>query len=258
MTRSTQTHSTDQRALSGRRLAHLLLALGVFCLLAAVMYAAGTLLNSWLRDQNRYLLSQDIAPLSDPNVAQLAWSKDPAAAQSTGPAVSERDTAPANRAPQAPVRIHIPDLGVTRSVVNVPAVLDPSTGTVTRDVERLFRPGRKDLVGHWGGSSIPGQTGNMILVGHNYGIGYSGVFVRLGRLKAGQKVHVTDAAGTSFTYVVETVERLKWRKKNPKELEAHWEYLSPSGPERLTLVTCGGANIEPFPDRIYVVAYPVP
>ena len=97
----------------------------------------------------------------------------------------------------------------------------------------------------------------MILVGHNYGVGYAGVFVQLGRLKEGQKIFVIDEAGTSFAYRVDTVQRVKWRQKDSEELEAHWKYMSTSGPERLTLVTCGGANIEPFPNRIYVVAYPI-
>ena len=34
------------------------------------------------------------------------------------------------------------------------------------------------------------------------------------------------------------------------------KYLGPVKSERLTLVTCGGANIWPFPARVYVVAAP--
>jgi hypothetical protein len=35
------------------------------------------------------------------------------------------------------------------------------------------------------------------------------------------------------------------------------KFMGPSDGERLTLVTCGGANIWPFPARVYVVAAPV-
>jgi LPXTG-site transpeptidase (sortase) family protein len=142
-------------------------------------------------------------------------------------------------------------------VVQLPRTRDKSTGAWGWDVERLFRSGRKDLVGHWEGSSYPGQTGNMILVGHNYGYGYNGVFVSLGRLKAGNKIYVTDKAGKTFTYVVRSIHRVKWRKKSLGELTRHLSYLATSGAERLTLVSCAGADFEPFPERIYVVAYPV-
>jgi LPXTG-site transpeptidase (sortase) family protein len=97
----------------------------------------------------------------------------------------------------------------------------------------------------------------MILVGHNYGYGYNGVFLNAGRLKAGQVIYVVNQAGETFAYKVTTVQRVKWSKKNEQELRRHQAYLSTSGAERLTIVTCGGATWEPFPDRVYVVAEPV-
>jgi LPXTG-site transpeptidase (sortase) family protein len=121
----------------------------------------------------------------------------------------------------------------------------------------LFRRSRKDLVGHYEQSARPGQEGNTILVGHNYGRGYKGVFLKLGRLKQGKKINVINADGQTFTYKVTTVEKVPWRHKNAKELVRHAKLLAVSGPERLTLVTCGGASLQPFPVRIYVVAEPV-
>lgn len=97
----------------------------------------------------------------------------------------------------------------------------------------------------------------MILVGHNYGYGFNGVFVRLNRLKPGGKVYVVNSAGQTFTYKVKTVEKVKWRRKNFGELTQHLSFLSSGGSERLTLVSCSGADVEPFPERIYVVAEPV-
>jgi LPXTG-site transpeptidase (sortase) family protein len=112
-------------------------------------------------------------------------------------------------------------------------------------------------VGHWEGSAYPGQEGNVILVGHNYGYGYSGVFVRLGSLKPGQEVYVVDEVGQTYVYQVETVKRVAWRLQNFGELTQHLSYLAPGGSARLTLVSCAGANLEPFPERVYVVAQPV-
>jgi sortase (surface protein transpeptidase) len=97
----------------------------------------------------------------------------------------------------------------------------------------------------------------MILVGHNYGYGFNGVFVGLPRLKPGQKVYVVNKAGQTFTYQVKSVSRVKWRTKSLGELTQHLKFLSPGGPEHLTLVSCAGADIEPFPERVYVVAEPV-
>ncbi len=112
-------------------------------------------------------------------------------------------------------------------------------------------------MGHWEGSASPGQEGNTILVGHNYGYGYNGVFVGLTRLRAGQKVYVVNKAGQTFTYQVQTVRRIKWRTQSFGELTQHLSFLAPGGSERLTLVSCAGANFEPFPERVYVVAVPV-
>ena len=157
----------------------------------------------------------------------------------------------------SPVQIRIPAIKVKRSIIELPQIQDPKTGSWTQDLEVLFRKGRKDLVGHYEYSAQPGQAGNTILVGHNYGYGTKGVFLKLGRLQQGQKIEVVNAAGQTFTYQVTLVEKVPWRSKDANELVQHARLLALSGGERLTLVTCGGSNIQPFPARIYVVAEPV-
>jgi sortase A len=112
-------------------------------------------------------------------------------------------------------------------------------------------------VGHLEGTSLPGQLGNAVLSGHNYGYGYNGVFVNLGWLKAGDRVSVVNEAGVELVYEVVSMERVPWRRKTVDELARHLEYLAPTGEERLTLTSCGGANFWPFPERIYVIAKPV-
>jgi LPXTG-site transpeptidase (sortase) family protein len=156
-----------------------------------------------------------------------------------------------------PVQIRIPAIKVKRSIVQLPQIRDPQTGAWTYELDILFSKSRRDLVGHYEQSASPGQEGNIILVGHNYGSGYKGVFLRLGRLKRGKEIYVVNAAGRTFTYRVTAVEKVPWRRKNTEELLRHAKLLSETGPERLTLVTCGGANAQPFPIRIYVVAEPV-
>lgn len=157
----------------------------------------------------------------------------------------------------AAVRIRIPSLGIDRSIIEVPLTYSTHSGSWERDYGLLFRQGRKDLVGHYGGSASPGEPGNTILVGHNYGYGVNGVFVRLVRLKAGQQVEVVNATGQTFIYQVTEVTSIAWKENDRQTLLAHHAYLSFEGRERLTLVTCGGSNWAPFPDRVYVVADPV-
>ena len=313
-----------------------LVALGVLFILAAGTYAAYTLTKTWIMEQDRYLVGDDIAPLpvdlgagpplptaagtglpnlapgpattslpitsspsSTPQIEETASGAGvpltatrprPAASSTATPLLSNMPSptptpssaglaspsssatpasaglpspspsailTPASGQASPPVKIQIPALKITRSIITLPRKLDRRTGAWTWNTQRLFRPGRKDLVGYSEGSAYPGQEGNMILVGHNYGYGYNGVFVRLGRLKAGNKVHVVNKAGQTFTYQVETVSKVKWRSKSFGELTQHLSFLATAGPERLTLVSCSGADVEPFPERIYVVAKPV-
>jgi LPXTG-site transpeptidase (sortase) family protein len=250
-----------RRVRMGRGLSNLLFALGTLSLLAAMTYGAYSMLNTWLMGQNRYLVSHDIGLISVP---AMTWTPSPTPTATMPPTFTPTPTpipSPTPTAtpkpPPAPVQIRIPALGVTRSIVPLPRVHDRRTGAWTWNTKPLFRSGRTDLVGHWQGSACPGQPGNMVLVGHNYGYGYNGVFVRLGSLRAGQKVYIINKAGQTFTYQVTTVKRLRWRLKNFDELTQHLSMLALGGPERLTLVSCAGADFEPFPERVYVVAVPV-
>ena len=173
-------------------------------------------------------------------------------------ALPASDPLPTSMSYPAAVRIRIPAIGVDRSIMEVPLTYDSQSGTWERDYGQLFRQGRVDLVGHMGQSASPGQPGNTVLVGHNYGYGINGVFLRLGRLKAGQRVEIVNAAGQTFTYSVTEVIQIPWTTKDQQQSAEHQAYLSVGGVERLTLVTCGGSRWAPFPDRVYVVAHPSP
>jgi LPXTG-site transpeptidase (sortase) family protein len=240
---------------------NLLLSVGVLFLLGALLYAGYSMLSTWLMGQNRYLISSDMAPMPVP---AMTWTPSPTPTPTLPPTITPTPTpipsptpTPTPTPPPAPVQIRVPALGISRSIVTLPRVRDRSTGGWTWNTKSLFRSGRSDLVGHWQGSAYPGQNGNMILVGHNYGYGYNGVFVRLGSLRAGQLIYIVNQAGQTFTYKVTTVTRVKWRQKSLGELTQHLAFLSPGGPEKLTLVSCAGADFEPFPERVYVVAVPV-
>jgi len=245
----------------GRVVSTVLLVLGGLFCAGAVLYAGYSALNTWLMNQDRYLRSGGVAALQVP---AMTWTPSPTPTPTAPPTYTPTPTplpspTPTPRPTLAPAaaQIRIPALGVTRSIVNLPQVREGGSGTWSWNTDVLFRQGRADLVGHWEGSANPGEPGNTILVGHNYGYGYNGVFVRLGSLRAGHQVEVVNAAGQTFTYQVTQVQHVRWRKKNLSELAQHLSFLAPGGEERLTLVSCAGANVEPFPERVYVVALPV-
>ena len=252
---------TRRKPQLGRTISSWLIALGALLMIAAGSYAAYSGVNTWLIGQDRYLRGDGLAALPVP---AMTWTPSPTATPTVPPTwtatatpVPSPTTTPSPTSAPAPVQIRIPALGVQRSVILLARTRDRRTGAWTWNTTRLFRTGRSDLVGHWEGSAFPGEKGNMILVGHNYGYGYNGVFVRLGSLRKGQQVHVVNQAGKQFTYEVVEVKQLRWRQQTLGELTQHLNYLSPGGPERLTLVSCAGADVEPFPMRVYVVAEPV-
>ena len=241
-----------------RLLSNALLIAGTLVLLGAVAYAAYSFLNTWIMGQNRFLRSDDAIALSVPD---MTYTPSPTPTPSPLPTFTATPTpvptptpTPTPLPPPAPIQIRIPALGISRSIVTLPRVRDRQTGAWGWNTTSLFRRGSTDLVGHWVGSAYPGEEGNMVLAGHNYGYGYNGVFVRLGSIRIGQKVYVVNSVGQTFTYQVTQVQRVKWRSKDFRELSRHLSFLAPGGPERVTLVSCAGADIEPFPERVYVVA----
>lgn len=172
-----------------------------------------------------------------------------------------KPTIPATLPPYSPVvRLVIPALEVDRAAVPV-GIRPTSGGSMEWDTDVLFATkNRPDLVGQLVGSYSPGQGGNIVLIGHNYNqvdYGWTGVFVNIKTLSPGDLIGVFTEDGRQTNYKVVLVKQVPWRSKNENELEKHLKYMGSTPNEQLTLVTCGGANIWPFPARVYVVAEPV-
>ncbi len=158
--------------------------------------------------------------------------------------------------PAAPVWIEIPRIGVDRAVVTMGLV---NWGEQLEwDTDSLFATSsRPDLVGQLEGSANPGQPGNIVLAGHNYNRGvfnWNGVFYSLGALQPGDLVYLVDENDVRFTYRVDRVDQLPWPAPSADVALAHIKRLAPSPDEILTLVTCSGGTIAPFPARVYVTA----
>lgn len=222
--------------------------------LGKALMMAGTLLLTlitglWLQAQfdaeeqvqTRVLTISSPAPLALPSLT-------------VSPTVSPTVASPT---PAPPVRLQIPRLGVDRAVV--PLTLKPDAqGNLTWDTDSLFATAsRPDLVGHLLSSANPGAGDNVVLSGHNYNrgrYGWRGVFVNLTRLQVGDPITVTVAGGEQLAYRVQQVTSVPWRSQSDAEWQQHQVFLGSTDHEQLTLVTCGGANIWPFPARVYVVA----
>lgn len=116
----------------------------------------------------------------------------------------------------------------------------PKLGLDSVVVEGSSPQDLKDGPGHLRGSPMPGEAGNVVLVGRR--TTYGGPFRNLDHLSKGDSIDVTTADGT-FTYTVSTVERTGGGKSDP---------LNGTFDNRLTLVTSDPAF---FPDgRLSVVA----
>jgi len=155
------------------------------------------------------------------------------------------------------IRVVIPSINIDRAVVPLKQDVD-SSGQIQYDTDSLFaNNNRLDLVGQVVTSVNPGDGSNIILVGHNYNQGWNawaGVFLNLKKLRAGDKIFLYTENGSKFRYRVQEIVEVPWVNMDASELEKHRSLLWPTADERVTLVTCGGANIGIWSARIYVVA----
>lgn len=163
---------------------------------------------------------------------------------------------PVKSEPSQPVvRLKIPRLNVERAVVEIGS--HPDKGW---DTDSLFATkNRPDLVGHLAGSALPGEASNIVLAGHNYDWGifqWNGVFINLKQLQPGDKIFVFTQGGDKHTYIVHQVKEIPFKSGSEEELFKHAKHLGPTESERLTLITCSGANLLNWNKRVYVIAYP--
>lgn len=145
-----------------------------------------------------------------------------------------------------PVSIDIPALELS-TPIDVVGLDDRSQVEVPYDVTRA---------GWYRFSAKPGSgAGSTVIVGHVDGVDQgAGAFYNLRKLRPGDTVTLTRADDRTVTY------RVVARETFAKSDVPLRELFSRSGPERLTLITCGGpfdpASLE-YTDNIVVTALPV-
>jgi len=134
------------------------------------------------------------------------------ASKSTGPTlISAAINVPAPPDGSAVGLLQIPAIGVDQYVVQGTSESDLAKGP-----------------GHYIGTSMPGQAGNISIAGHR--TTYGAPFYNLNNLKIGDQISLTSNAGEQLTYVVSA---------NPVAVSPNdVAVLNPVGDNRLTLTTC--------------------
>ncbi|CAN5505877.1 hypothetical protein BH10ACT1_BH10ACT1_11650 [soil metagenome] len=163
----------------------------------------------------------------------------------TGPAVTTTTElpSPTSTAPTGiePTRLRVPSLGIDAPIV--PVGLAPD--------RQMEIPPATD-VGWYRLGPRPGDAGSAVLAAHvDYG-GRRGAFFDLAGIPVGGEVLVDGPDGTR-RFVVTIREQVA-------KAEVHLErYFTAEGPERLTLITCGGAfsrSAGHYQDNLIITATP--
>jgi sortase (surface protein transpeptidase) len=140
-----------------------------------------------------------------------------------------------------PVRMQIPTLGVTSSIIQLGLEDDGS----------LEVPAGAYPVGWYEGGPTPGQLGPSVLAGHVDWEGERGAFYGLRELRPGDTAVIDRADGTAVTFRVDRVE------EHPKEEFPTEDVYGDIEHAGLRLITCGGAFDEDtgdYQDNVIVFA----
>ncbi|MDQ6714672.1 MAG: class F sortase [Actinomycetota bacterium] len=168
-----------------------------------------------------------------PTTSPVTPAPDPGPPSKIGPFLPE----------SAPTGIDIPSIGVhSTHFVDLGVAAD---GTITV-------PGTADEVGFYTGGPTPGQLGPAVLAAHVDSKQGPGVFYRLGAVKAGSRIAVRRADGSTTTFVVDKV-AIYPKDQFPTEQV----YRGSFDRSELRLVTCGGTfdKVKHYLDNVVVFAH---
>jgi len=163
----------------------------------------------------------------------------------TAPGTTGKVTARPAWAARPPVQLRLERLAVTAHIDPVP--VEPGGA--------LAVPANPGRVGWWQSGARPGSgRGSVVIDGHvdDFRLG-AGALFDLRRSRPGDVVAVRDTLGRSFRYVVTGL------REYPKRTLPAAQVFAQGGPERLVLITCGGAfdrRTRQYADNIVVYALP--
>jgi sortase (surface protein transpeptidase) len=191
-------------------------------------------------------------------VAWAAWPTEPRRADlvDAAPVVptssTSSSTAPPTTAPAPattvppgvePRRLQIPSIGVDAAVTPV---------GLEADGDMAIPPAAE--VGWYHLGPRPGDAGSAVLAGHVDFNGQRGAFFDLRSVTVGAEVVVVGDGVTRRFVVTE-------REQVPKDQVDLSRYFTHDGPDRITLITCGGVfddGARSYDDNIIVTATPLP
>ncbi|WP_157597411.1 class F sortase [Streptacidiphilus rugosus] len=168
--------------------------------------------------------------------------RGPAPGATAGAAGSPAAAAPL--AASTPERLAIPAIGVDTSLLRLGLAPDRTV--------QVPPIAANSPAGWYDGSVTPGQQGSSVILGHvtvgRYG---DGVFLRLGKLTAGDRIEVARADGTTAEFTVASTQTFA------KSAFPDQQVYGPDPQPVLRLVTCAGspnAATHTYPDNLVVTA----
>jgi LPXTG-site transpeptidase (sortase) family protein len=177
----------------------------------------------------------------DPSAAPEAGTSN-RESSSTAPSAGTTEQAAAPRSADAEaMRLHIGRYGVNAPVTRMGI---DSSG-------QMDIPSTASLVAWYGFTAVPGQPGNAVFAAHVNWSGARGAFWDLHRLAVGDEIAV-EVGGELLRYRVSESYLVR-----PDEADMRAIIGSRSGPETITLITCGGefdSSIRAYERRVIVRA----
>ena len=212
-------------------------------LLASVLWARSWLAEQMATEQNNLYLVYNWLP--EPTI--VPPTPTPLPTSTIPPTPTAIPTPTPTPQPQPPIRVIIPGIGVNSTVrqVGVSISGDPLNPNVTWTELGIG-------IGHDESSVNPGESGNIVLFGHN---NYAGqVFRRLSELKVGDAVYVYTL-DQEFSYIVQEVDIVRAVGMTEQDKRVHASYMGTKSEETLTLISCWPYST--YTHRVYVVAKPI-
>ena len=128
------------------------------------------------------------------------------------------------RATPEPVRLEIPRIGVRTALERLGQARDHT----------IQSPSRWEVAGWYAAGPRPGDPGSAVILGHVDSTSGPAVFFRLRELRAGDRIEVARADGSSARFAVQRISQ--YDKRRFQTDEVYYPTLTPM----LRLVTCGG------------------
>lgn len=214
-----------------------------------------------------------------PTAAPPIQALSPTAAPTAAPAApaTDRPAAPAPTQPVAPVSTNA--AAPVRLVISDPGLkIDARVVEMGWQVVRTVSGPRSDWVipkneaGHHINSAQLGETGNVVISGHNniYGRVFKPIslawnddtrtkvddFTDQSEVLNGRTIQLFDAQGQAFNYIITAFYRLRDTGVSAQQRIANARFIQPTAEAQLTLVTCWPPSSNTH--RLIVIAKPAP